>query len=186
MTTAQALALRCQIAPAAAAGQTNIEIAAALGCHPVTAGKWRRRFDRHRLDGLSDAPRPGAPRTIGEGQVEGVIVKTLEQQPRNATHWSTRSMAAELGMSQTAISRTGVPSGSNRTSSSGSGCRPTRSSSTRCATSPSSISTHPRRQSRSAWASRRRSRSSTAPRRLGRCARRPPPPDPRLRTTRRH
>ena len=90
-TTAQALALRSRIVLAAAAGP-NTEIGAALGCHPVTAGKWRRRFAQRRLDGLSDEPRPGAPRTIGD---EPVIVKTLEQQPRNATHWSTRSMAAE-------------------------------------------------------------------------------------------
>ena len=104
-TTAQALALRSRIVLAAAAGQANIEIGAALGCHPVTAGKWRRRFAQRRLDGLSDEPRPGAPRTIGDEQVEAVVVKTLEQQPRNATHWSTRSMAAEMGMSQTAVSR---------------------------------------------------------------------------------
>ena len=97
-TTAQALALRSRIVLAAAAGQANIEIGAALGCHPVTAGKWRRRFAQRRLDGLSDAPRRGAPRTIGDEQVEAVVVKTLEQQPRNATHWSTRSMAAELAV----------------------------------------------------------------------------------------
>ena len=96
-TTAQALALRSRIVLAAAAGQANIEIGAALGCHPVTAGKWRRRFAQRRLDGLSDEPRPGAPRTIGDEQVAAVVVKTLEQQPRNATHWSTRSMAAETG-----------------------------------------------------------------------------------------
>ncbi len=104
-STAQALALRSRIVLGAAAGQTNTEIGAALGCHPVTAGKWRRRFAQRRLDGLSDEPRPGAPRTIGDEQVEAVIVKTLEQQPRHATHWSTRSMAAEMGMSQTAVSR---------------------------------------------------------------------------------
>ena len=94
-----AQALRSRIVLAAAAGQANIEIGAALSCHPVTAGKWRR------LGGLSDEPRPGAPRTIGDEQVEAVFVKTLEQRPRNATHWSTRSMAAEMGMSQTAVSR---------------------------------------------------------------------------------
>ena len=104
-TTAQALALRTRIVLAAAAGQANTEIGAALGCHPVTVGKWRRRFAQRRLDGLSDEPRPGAPRTIGDEQVEAVVVNTLEQQPRNATHWSTRSMAAEMGMSQTAVSR---------------------------------------------------------------------------------
>ncbi len=87
---------------AAATGQTNIEIGAALGCHPVTAGKWRRRLAEQRLAGLSDEPRPGVPRKSSGGQVEAVIVKTLEQQPRDANHWSTRSMAAELGMSQRA------------------------------------------------------------------------------------
>ncbi len=89
---------------AAATGQTNIEIGAALGCQTVTAGKWRRRLAEQRLDGLSDEPCPGAPRTISDEQVEAVIVKTLEQQPRHATHWSTRSVAAEMGMSQSVIS----------------------------------------------------------------------------------
>ena len=71
--------------------------------HPATVGKWRRRFAQWRLDGLQDEPRPGAPRTItGTG---AVIVKTLEEQPSDATHWSTRSMAAALGMSQSAIVR---------------------------------------------------------------------------------
>ena len=104
-TSAQALALRCRIVLAAAEGTPNTEIAAALGCHPVTAGKWRRRFAQRRLDGLSDEPRPGAPRTISDARIEAVIVKTLEEQPHNATQWSTRSMAAAVGMSQTAISK---------------------------------------------------------------------------------
>ncbi len=104
-STAQALALRCRIVLAAAAGQTNTEIGGAVGCHPVTVGKWRRRFAQRRLDELSDEPRPGAPCTISDEQVEALIAKTLEQQPRPVTHWSTRSMAAEMGMSQTAVSR---------------------------------------------------------------------------------
>ena len=104
-TSAQALALRCRIVLAAAEGTSNKAIAAALDCHPVTVGKWRRRFAQWRLDGLQDEPRPGAPRTITDAQVEAVIVTTLEEQPPNATHWSTRSMAAALGMSQSAISR---------------------------------------------------------------------------------
>ncbi len=104
-TSAQALALRCRIVLAAAEGTSNKAIAAALDCHPVTVGKWRRRFAQWRLDGLQDEPRPGAPRTITDAQVEAVIVTTLEEQPPNATHWSTRSMAAALGMSQSGISR---------------------------------------------------------------------------------
>ena len=104
-TSAQALALRCRIVLAAAQGTQNKAIARALGCHPVTVGKWRRRFAQRRLDGLSDEPRPGAPRTISDAQIEAVIVKTLEEQPHNATQWSTRSMASAVGMSQTAISK---------------------------------------------------------------------------------
>jgi hypothetical protein len=71
----------------------------------ATVSKWRRRFVADRLDGLADAPRPGAPRTITDADVERVIVKTLEETPTDATHWSTRSMANEAGMSQSAISR---------------------------------------------------------------------------------
>ena len=68
-------------------------------------GKWRRRFVEHRLDGLTDDPRPGAPRTISDDQVEEVIVKTLEEMPNDATHWSTRSMAKQVGLSQTTVGR---------------------------------------------------------------------------------
>src|SRR5215210_2294367 len=103
-TSAQALALRCRIVLAAADGQLNRDIAAVVGCHPTTAGKWRNRFAEHRLDGLHDEPRPGKPRAIGDDDVERVIVTTLEQTPSDATHWSTRSMAAASGMSQSAVS----------------------------------------------------------------------------------
>ena len=103
--SAQALALRCRIALAAADGERSKDIAARLGCATSTVGKWRGRFAERGLDGLHDEPRPGKPRQIGDEDVERVIVKTLEQQPPNATHWSTRSMAAATGMSQTAISR---------------------------------------------------------------------------------
>jgi len=90
---------------AAAAGESSGEIAARLGCNRSTVGKWRGRFARRGLDGLHDEPRPGKPRRITDEDVERVIVKTLEEQPPGATHWSTRSMAAATGMSQTAISR---------------------------------------------------------------------------------
>jgi len=103
--SAQALALRCRIVLAAAEGLTNQQIAAELRCHPTTVGKWRTRFADLRLDGLHDEPRPGKPRTISDEDVERVIVKTLEESPRDATHWSTRSMASATGMSQTGIRR---------------------------------------------------------------------------------
>ena len=97
--SSQALALRCRIVLGAAAGETNKSIAAALGCSEATVSKWRRRFAQRRLDGLCDEPRPGAPRRIGDEKVEEVIVRTLEEAPQGATHWSTRSMAAAAGIS---------------------------------------------------------------------------------------
>ncbi len=103
--SSQALALRCRIVLAAAEGCRSKDIAAELGCNPNTVGKWRGRFAGRGLDGLHDEPRPGKPRSISDEDVERVIVKTLEEQPRDATHWSTRSMAQATGMSQTAVSR---------------------------------------------------------------------------------
>jgi transposase len=104
-TSAQALALRCRIVLACAEGGNDIEVAERLGLYRGTVGKWRRRFIERRLDGLHDEPRPGAPRSISDHDVERVIVKTLETKPVGATQWSTRSMAAATGMSQSAVSR---------------------------------------------------------------------------------
>jgi transcriptional regulator with XRE-family HTH domain len=80
-------------------------VAERLGLHPKTVGKWRSRFLEHGLDGLHDEPRPGAPRSITDDAVEAVVIRTLEETPVDATHWSTRSMAKATGMSQSAISR---------------------------------------------------------------------------------
>ncbi len=76
-----------------------------LGLDVHTVGKWRERFRRKRLEGLADQPRPGAPRRITDEQVEGAITRTLETRPAEGTHWSTRGLARELGLSQTAVSR---------------------------------------------------------------------------------
>jgi transposase len=103
--SAQALAQRCRIVLSCAEGLTNQQVAAAEGVNQVTVGKWRARFCERRLDGLHDEPRPGKPRTITDAEVERVLVKTLEETPRGATHWSTRALAAEVGMSQSAVSR---------------------------------------------------------------------------------
>ena len=103
--SSQRLALRCRIVLGAAEGETNKSMAAALGCCEATVSKWRRRFAERRLDGLADEPRPGPPRTVSDEKVEEVLVKTLESAPGDATHWSTRSMAAETGLSQTMVSR---------------------------------------------------------------------------------
>lgn len=104
--SAQAIALRARIVLACAKpGVTNLAVAADLGVSPATVGKWRARFVARRLNGLFDEDRPGHPRTITDDKVEAVIIKTLEEKPADATHWSTRSMADALGMSQTSISR---------------------------------------------------------------------------------
>jgi transposase len=103
--SAQALALRCRIVLAAADGEPSKEIASRLGCNRGTVGRWRSRFAERGLDGLHDEPRPGKPRTVSDDDVERVIVKTLEERPADATHWSTRSMAQAAGMSQSAVSR---------------------------------------------------------------------------------
>lgn len=103
--SAQALAQRSRIVLSAAEGLKNTEISQRLSIDHTTVRKWRSRFASHRLDGLIDEPRPGRPRTISDAQVEEVIVKTLESTPKDATHWSTRSMAAEVGLSQSAVSR---------------------------------------------------------------------------------
>ena len=104
-TSAQALALRSRILLLAGEGLNNTQIAARLGIAVSSARKWRNRFAEHRLDGLTDEPRPGRPRTISDEKVEEVIVKTLETAPRDATHWSTRSMARQVGLSQSAVLR---------------------------------------------------------------------------------
>jgi len=104
-TSAQALAERSRIVLLAAEGLTNTAIAERLEIHRATAAKWRLRFVLHRLDGLTDEPRPGRPRTITDEQVDAVITKTLETTPKDATHWSTRLMAREVGLTQTAVSR---------------------------------------------------------------------------------
>ena len=103
--TSQALALRCRIVLASAQGKSNVSVAHELKITRPTVAKWRKRFMEQGIDGLMDEPRPGAPRTITDAQVEDVVTRTLQTKPKNATHWSTRSMARETGMSQTAISR---------------------------------------------------------------------------------
>lgn len=103
--SAQALALRCRIVLECADGSSNKDVAARLGIVPATVGKWRGRFVADGLDGLTDEPRPGAPRTVSDAAVEAVIVKTLESTRNDATHWSTRSMAQASGLSQSTVSR---------------------------------------------------------------------------------
>ena len=104
-TTAQALAQRARIVLACASGRTNTRVARELRLTKQTVGKWRSRFVDARLDGLLDEPRPGTPRRISDAQVEQMVTLTLEAKPRDATHWSTRAMAARCGLSQSTVSR---------------------------------------------------------------------------------
>jgi transposase len=104
-TTAQALALRARLVLRCAGDETATAIARDVHVTKQTVGKWRGRFIERRLDGLLDEPRPGVPRKITDAHVERVLTATLESTPRDATHWSTRSLAQHCEMSQTAIAR---------------------------------------------------------------------------------
>src|SRR4051794_8898891 len=104
-STPQALALRCRIVLACASGAANREVARQVGAEEHTVGKWRARFVRDRLQGLGDMPRPGGPRSVSDEQVAAVVKRTLESTPKNATHWSTRAMATQTGLSQSTVSR---------------------------------------------------------------------------------
>ena len=99
------LAQRSRIVLECANGADNVTVAEKLDVNQATVGKWRRRFLECRLDGLADEPRPGAPRTISDDDVERVIVRTLEDKPTDATHWSTRDLAAKVGMSASSVGR---------------------------------------------------------------------------------
>src|SRR3712207_1944144 len=103
--TAQDLALRARIVLGCAAGVTNQAVAREAGVCAHTVGKWRERFARDRLEGLRDEPRSGAPRTVTDERVAELLVRTLETMPADATHWSTRSMAAACGLSPATVQR---------------------------------------------------------------------------------
>ena len=103
--TSQALALRARIILACAQGENNSEVAKRCRVIRQTVGKWRSRFLDHRLDGLLDEPRPGAPRKVGDAKIEQLIATTLNERPAQATHWSTRLLARKLKLSQSTVSR---------------------------------------------------------------------------------
>lgn len=97
------LAFRARLVLACAAGETNTTVARIHRTTHKTVGLWRRRFVEHRMDGLYDEPRVGAPRKFSDDAVEAVIVKTLETTPKGRTHWSTRKMAEKVGMSHAMV-----------------------------------------------------------------------------------
>lgn len=103
--SAHRVAQRSRIVLLAAEGLTNNAVADKVGVNQATVVKWRKRFLERGLEGLADEPRPGAPRTISDDDVEAVVVKTLEEKPTDATHWSTRDLAAQVGMSASSVGR---------------------------------------------------------------------------------
>jgi transposase len=103
--TAQALALRARIVLACADGKTNMLVARETRVKQQTVGKWRARFIGKGPAGLLDEPRPGTPRKVSDAEVERVLTMTLESLPRDATHWSTRSLAQQCGLSRSTVSR---------------------------------------------------------------------------------
>jgi len=104
-SSAAGLALRSRIVLAAADGESNSDMAARMGISRTTVQRWRNRFVEQRCDGLLDEPRPGRPRVVDDARIEALITATLETTPADATHWSTRSMASHLGLSQSMVSR---------------------------------------------------------------------------------
>ena len=99
------VALRAKIVLRCARGESNVAVAAKLGCSNVTVGKWRQRFTTGRVDALYDEPKPGAPRTLSDADVESILVATLESKPKGRTHWSTRKMAERAGVSASTVGR---------------------------------------------------------------------------------
>ena len=104
-TVARADAMRAEIVLLAAKGMSNLAIAERLGITRVTVALWRKRFAVKRLDGLTDEPRPGAPRKIGDDKIAEVVTTTLGKLPATATPWSTRSMARAAGLAASTIHR---------------------------------------------------------------------------------
>jgi len=103
--TAQALAMRAKIILACSEGKPNTVVARQVKVRQQTVSRWRSRFVGNGLEGLLDEPRPGTPRRVSDAEVEKVLTTTLESLPRDATHWSTRSLAQQSGLSHSTVSR---------------------------------------------------------------------------------
>ena len=104
--TAARLVLRARIVLLASEGTQDLEIAALLGVVPRTAARWRTRFLKSGIAGLEkEAPRPGKATVLTQPTVHRIVTLTTQQKPVNATHWSTRSMAAASGVSEASVRR---------------------------------------------------------------------------------
>lgn len=102
-----ALALRARIVLACEGlGKASTEVAKTLGIDRNTVNKWRARYARDRISGLYDELRPGRPRTVDDERVSELINKTLHTKPTDgSTHWSTRGLASETGISKSTVAR---------------------------------------------------------------------------------
>ena len=105
----QSLATRARIVLLAADGDSNTDIAERLGLSKPTVGIWRKRYLTQRIAGLYDEPRPGGPRSIRDEQVAALLRKTLKTKPKDGTHWSCRSIAAETKLSKSTDALRQVP-----------------------------------------------------------------------------
>ena len=101
----QSLATRARIVLLSADGESNTDIAERLGLSKPTVGIWRKRYLMQRIAGLYDEPRPGGPRSIRDEQVATLLRKTLKTKPKDGTHWSCRSIAAETKLSKSTVQR---------------------------------------------------------------------------------
>ena len=101
----QSLATRARIVLLSADGESNTDIAERLGLSKPTVGIWRKRYLTQRIAGLYDEPRPGGPRSIRDEQVATLLRKTLKTKPKDGTHWSCRSIAAETKLSKSTVQR---------------------------------------------------------------------------------
>jgi putative transposase len=100
-----ALANRARIVLLAAQGVQNLDIAQKVGLNRNDVGKWRKRFLQEGVGGLYEGMRPGRPRSIGDERIARLVTRTLRQQPRNATHWTTRLIAEQTGISKSTVQR---------------------------------------------------------------------------------
>lgn len=139
----RAMSERCRIILRCADGSYSAAVAAELGVHEHTVGKWRRRFLKDRIEGLLDEPRPGRPRTIDDDAVAAVIERTLRALPLDATHGPFARWPRPVAIRIRRSAGYGQPSGCSRIAAKPSSSRAIPSSSTRSATSSASTSHRP-------------------------------------------
>lgn len=97
--------LRIRIVLGCADGESGTALAKRLDTSVQTVSKWRRRYQAYRFAGLTDAPRPGRPRTVGDEKIQLIVDKVRQSTPKNATHWSVRQMSRDTGVSPATVQR---------------------------------------------------------------------------------